>query len=371
MIPLVNLARQHAEVAREIDEALRDVSLRGDFILGRALEEFETAYANYLAVRHCIGVGSGTDALHLILRALGIGRGDEVIVPANTFIATAQAVWCCGAHPVLVDCDEQTATMDPGAVAQAITARTKALVPVHLYGQPADMDRLLAIAREHRLHVVEDAAQAHGAACCGRPCGSMGVAAGFSFYPSKNLGAWGDGGAVTTNDDGLADEIRALRNWGSPIKYVHTRMGFNSRLDTVQAAVLGVKLPHLDRWNRRRNDVAARYHQAFEGRAPRVQIVRRASWTTRHAYHMFVIRVDARERDRIVGAMKDRGIGVGIHYPIPIHQQEAFQPLLKERREFPVTERLASEILSLPMCGGISDAEVDTVIDELRNVLTT
>lgn len=364
MIPLVNLNRQHERLGREIEAAVNDVSRHGDFILGRAVEAFEAAFAAYIGVRHCIGVASGTDALHLILRALGVGQGDEVILPANTFIATAQAVWACGADPVLVDCDGQTATMDPEAVRDAVSARTKALLPVHLYGQPANMDPLLAIARERRIPVVEDAAQAHGGAYCGRRCGSMGVAAGFSFYPSKNLGAWGDGGAVTTDDDGLADEIRVLRNIGSRSKYVHTRMGFNSRLDTLQAAVLGVKLSHLERWNDRRSDIAARYQAAFEPLAPRIGIVRRASWTTRHAHHLFVVRVAG--RDRIAKTLQDRGVGAGVHYPIPIHRQPSMQPLLKDRRELPVTERLSSEVLSLPICGDISDAEVDTVIDEVR-----
>ncbi len=369
MIPLVNLTRQYQQLAPEIDAALKDVCTRGDFILGRALDAFEHAFASYVGARRCIGVASGTDALHLILRALHVGPGDEVILPANTFIATAQAVWCCGADPILVDCDEATATIDPAAVRRAITPRTKVLLPVHLYGQPADMDPLFAIAHEHKLHVVEDAAQAHGAAYRGKPCGSMGVAAAFSFYPAKNLGAYGDGGAIATNDEGLAEEIRELRNWGSNIKYVHPRMGFNSRLDTLQAAVVGVKLPYLEAWNERRNAVAARYREAFEPLAPRVTIIHKAPWTTRHVYHLFVIRVAARARDRVVRTLQDRGVGVGIHYPIAIHQQDAFKPLLKHNQRFPATERLASEIVSLPVCGEITDAEVATVIDEVNRAL--
>jgi dTDP-4-amino-4,6-dideoxygalactose transaminase len=369
MIPLVNVSRQYQQLAPEIDAAMKDVCGRGDFILGRAVTHFERAFAEYVGVRHCIGVASGTDALHLILRALGVGPGDEVILPANTFIATAQAVWCCGADPILVDCDEQTATIDPAAVTRAITSRTKAVMPVHLYGQPADMDALLATAREHGLRIVEDAAQAHGAAYKGRSCGSMAAAAGFSFYPGKNLGAYGDGGAVTTNDDGLAEHLRELRNWGSKVRYVHTRMGFNSRLDTLQAAVLGVKLTHLDAWNARRNAVAARYGEAIDSWRPALPAIRQASWTTRHAYHLFVIRIPNGNRDRVVRAMQARGIGVGIHYPIAIHQQEAFRPLLKAQRDFPVTERLVGEVLSLPICGDIVDAEVATVIDELRRAL--
>ena len=366
-IPLVNLQRQYQHLAPDIDAAIKGVCTRGDFVLGRAVEEFETAFAAYSGARHCIGVASGTDALHLTLRALGIGPGDEVILPANTFIATAQAVWNCGASPVLVDCDLRTATIDTSAVAAAITGRTRAIMPVHLYGQPADMDPLLALARDRHLHVVEDAAQAHGAAYRGRPCGSMGIAAGFSFYPGKNLGAYGDGGAITTNDDGLAQEIRLLRNWGSTVKYVHTRMGFNSRLDTMQAAVLLVKLPHLETWNVRRNDVANVYRAGLAGCAS-LGIIERASWTSKHAYHLFVVRALKGRRDEILKAIQAKGIGAGIHYPIAIHQQEAFKPLLKGTASFPNTEQLASDIFSLPLCGDIRDDEVKTVIDA---VLTT
>lgn len=369
MIPLVNLSRQYETLAPAIDAAIKDVCGRADFILGRAVGQFESAFADFVGARHCIGVASGTDALHLILRALGVGPGDEVILPANTFIATAQAVWCCGAEPVLVDCDAQTATIDPTAVRRAITSRTKVVMPVHLYGQPADMDPLLAVANEHGLEVVEDAAQAHGASYKGKPCGSMGIAAGFSFYPGKNLGAYGDGGAITTNDDGLADNIRELRNWGSTVKYVHSRMGFNSRLDTVQAAILNVKLAHLTAWNARRQSVADRYLAAIESARPPVAAIARAPWTTQHAYHLFVIRIPNRERDRVVRSMQGRGIGVGVHYPIAIHQQQAFAALLKPQCSFPVTERFATEVVSLPICGEITDGEVETVIDELRRAL--
>lgn len=368
-IPLVNLQRQYQHLAPEIDRAIKDVCTRGDFVLGRAVEEFEAAFASTAGARHCIGVASGTDALHLILRALHIGPGDEVILPANTFIATAQAVWCAGATPVLVDCDARTATIDASAVAAAITSRTKALMPVHLYGQPADMDPLLALGRERGLHVIEDAAQAHGAEYRGRRCGSMGIAAGFSFYPGKNLGAYGDGGAITANDETLAGEIRLLRNWGSTVKYVHDSMGFNSRLDTIQAAVLGVKLPHLAAWNERRNVLASRYRQALAGLAPRLRIVEQAPWTSRHAYHLFVVRVAAGERDRLLKALQTRGIGAGIHYPIAIHQQKAFKPLLKSGASFPVTEQMASEVLSLPLCPDLTDDEAQTVVTELLMAL--
>jgi len=368
-IPLVNLARQYERLGPEIDRAIREVCARGDFILGRAVSAFEEAFASYVGVRHCIGVASGADALHLILRALGLGPGDEVIVPANTFIATAQAVWCCGATPVLVDCDERTATIDVAYAAAAVTGRTKAILPVHLYGQPADLDPLLALARANRLHVVEDAAQAHGAAYRNRKCGSLGIAAGFSFYPGKNLGAYGDGGAITTDDDGLAQEIRLLRNLGSAVKYVHARMGFNSRLDTLQAAVLGVKLPYLDASNERRNQLADRYRAAIAAHADRLCVIETASWTSRHAYHLFVVRSLDGQRDRIVRGLQATGIGAGIHYPVAIHQQEAFARLIPPGASFPVTERLGAEIFSLPLCPDLTDEESSIVMDEVGAAL--
>jgi len=368
-IPLVNLARQYQKLAPEIDRAIHDTCTRADFILGRAVTAFESAFAEYLGVRHCVGVASGTDALHLILRALGIGAGDEVILPANTFIATAQAVWCAGAIPVLVDCDEKTATIDVAAVEAAVTSRTRAIVPVHLYGQPADMNPIAALARERGLQIVEDAAQAHGAAYRGRKCGTLGVAAAFSFYPGKNLGAYGDGGAITTNDDGLAEELRLLRNLGSSAKYVHTRMGFNSRLDSIQAAILAVKLPHLDAWNERRRELADRYRSALGGTAARLQPIEHAPWTSRHACHLFVVRSVDGHRDPIVQALLARGIGVGVHYPIPIHQQEGFNREVHGEYSFPVTERLASQIFSLPLCPDLRDDEVDVVLEELGAAL--
>jgi dTDP-4-amino-4,6-dideoxygalactose transaminase len=259
--------------------------------------------------------------------------------------------------------------MDVAAAAAAVTPRTKAIMPVHLYGQPADMDPLLAMARGRGLHVVEDAAQAHGAGSKGRPCGSIGIAAGFSFYPGKNLGAYGDGGAITTNDEGLAEEIRLLRNWGSTVKYVHRRMGFNSRLDTVQAAVLGVKLPRLAAWNERRGELAARYRAALADHADRLAPVECADWTSRHAYHLFVVRSLDGQRDRLVRALQARGIGVGIHYPVAIHQQDAFAPLIPAGASFPVTERLGSEIFSLPLCPDLTDEEAGVVLEELAGVL--
>jgi dTDP-4-amino-4,6-dideoxygalactose transaminase len=368
-IPLVNLQRQYERLGPQIDGALRDVCAHGDFILGRAVGEFEARFADFIGTKHAIGVASGTDALHLILRALRIGAGDEVIVPANTFIATAQAVWCCGATPVLVDCDERTATIDTAAAIRAVTDRTRAILPVHLYGQPADMRPLLECARDRRIQIVEDAAQAHGAEHVDGRCGTLGIAAAFSFYPGKNLGAYGDGGAITTSDDALAAEIRSLRNWGSPEKYVHTRMGFNSRLDTLQAAVLNVKLAQLAEGNHRRRELAARYRAALAPLAGRLAPLVEASWTRTHAYHLFVVRSLDGSRDRIVREMQARQIGVGIHYPIAIHQQAAFQQLRRPSDRFPVTERLAKEIFSLPLCPELREEEADCVVRTLTTLL--
>jgi dTDP-4-amino-4,6-dideoxygalactose transaminase len=368
-IPLVNLARQYQTIAGDIQRAIAEVCSRGDFVLGRPVREFEDAFAQYVGVRHCIGVASGTDALHLIVRALGIGPGDEVILPANTFIATAQAVWCAGAEPVLVDCDPETATIDVAAAASAITERTKALMPVHLYGQPANITPLKRLARDRKLHLIEDAAQAHGAAHADGRCGSLGIAAGFSFYPGKNLGAYGDGGAITTGDDSFAAEVRLLRNWGSTVKYVHDRMGFNSRLDSVQAAVLNVKLPHLDRWNRRRAELAEFYQEALKARSS-LEFIKTAPWTTAHAHHLFVVRIPGGRRDAVLQALQARGIGAGIHYPIAIHQQQGYQRLgFVQRHSLAHTERLGPEILSLPLCGDLTRDEAAIVVDELLAAL--
>lgn len=369
MIPLVDLQRQQADLAPRIEAALRAVCARADFILGAAVQEFEQAFAAYLGVRHVVGVASGTDALHLALRALGVGPGDEVIVPANTFIATALAVTYCGATPVLVDCDLGTALIDASAAEAAVTPRTRAVVPVHLYGQPADVDAILRWAAPRGIHVVEDAAQAHGARYRGRPCGSLGVAAGFSFYPGKNLGANGDGGAVVTSDDRVAAEVRVLRNLGSGEQYVHRTVGYNSRLDTLQAAVLGVKLGHLDGWNETRAKLAARYRDGLADLVDEVEMVDVAPWTTRHAYHLLVVRVLRQERDAVVARLRASGVGAQVHYPIPIHLQDAYRSLGKGPGSFPSAERLAREVLSLPLCPYIGEDRVAAVARRLRDAL--
>lgn len=360
-IPLVNLKAMHDFLGEELNRAIGSVVERGDFILGRDVTEFEQAFAAYCGVKHCIGVASGLDALTLSLKGLGIGPGHEVITAANTFIATALAIHHAGATPVLVDHDPQTYNLDPRRLSAAITSRTKAIMPVHLYGQPADMDSILAIAREHDLVVIEDAAQAHGARYKGRRCGALARAAGFSFYPGKNLGALGDGGAITTDDDELAQWLRSARNYGSMVKYFHKVLGFNSRLDTLQAAVLRVKIPHLDRWNQRRREIATRYREALSN-APTVLPVEREH--VEHVYHLFVIRCG--NRDALLSALQEAGIGAGIHYPLPIHRQVAFGRSCIVPRPPLFTDRCADQILSLPMCPFLSDDQVDAVADIVR-----
>jgi len=367
-IPLVHLKRQYESLQPEINQAMHEVCSQGDFILGKAVQEFENAFASYLGVNHAIGVASGTEALTLILRAMGIGAGDEVIIPANTFVATAFAVTHVGAHVGLTDCDEQTALIDVPKLEVAITEKTKAIIPVHLYGQPADMDPIREIAKRHRIKVIEDACQAHGAEYKGVKCGGLGDAAAFSFYPAKNLGAFGDGGAVVTNDGALAREIRLLRNWGFQEKHVHERIGFNSRLDTIQAAILNVKLPHLDEWNARREFLARAYREHLSNLEGELGFIEVAPNTTKHANHLFVIRVKSKDRNQVLEALLARGVQAGIHYPIPIHMQKPYQ-YLAEKDGFPVTDFLSSEILSLPLSPFLDEEELESVADALRETV--
>ncbi len=312
-------------------------------------------------MQHAVGVDSGTSALELALRAFGIGPGDEVITAANTFIATTLAISYVGAKPVLADVDPETHNVDIACVRDAITPRTKAIIPVHLYGQPADMDPLLALAREHGLIVIEDACQAHGARYKGKRVGSLGNAAAFSFYPAKNLGAYGDGGAVVTNDPKVDERLRMLRNYGSREKYVHEMKGYNRRLDTLHAAVLHAKLKYLDQWNEARRAHAARYEQLLAGSGvvtPQVPSYAEPIW------HLYVIR--SQQRDALRKHLSNRGIATGIHYPIPIHEQEAYRELGYKPGQFPVTEREAQEVLSLPMYAELTDAQIQKVADAIK-----
>ena len=364
-IPLVDLAANHRQVADAIAQGFARVLERTAFIGGAEVAEFEQAFGTFSGVRHCVGVANGTDALELALRALGVGAGDEVILPTNSFVATALAVVRAGATPVLVDCDPDYALIDPEQVAAKIGPRTKAIMPVHLFGQVAPMETLGAIVERAGVPIVEDAAQAQGARRHGRIAGGFGVAAGTSFYPGKNLGAYGDAGAVLTNADALATKIRALRNYGSDVKYSHPETGFNSRLDTLQAVVLSAKLKHLAAWNTARRVAAARYDELLAD----VDGVRGPATLAgnEHVWHLYVVRVA--HRDDVVARLNAAGIGAGIHYPEPIHALGAFRHLGHGPGTFPTAERLAREILSLPLFPEITPAQQEQVVAELRRAL--
>jgi len=357
MIPFVDLKAQLKPIRSQIDAAIGGVLDKTNFILGDPVAEFERSFAQFVGAKHAIGVGTGLDALTLALRAAGVGPGDEVIVPANTYIATALAVSQAGARVVLVDCDADTWEIDPARIPAAITRKTKAIMPVHLYGMAADMDPILKIASRFGLTVIEDAAQAHGARYKGSCCGTFGLAAGFSFYPGKNLGAYGDGGAVVTNDEGIAERVRSLRNYGQKAKYEHVVQGTNSRLDTVQAAILGVKLPCLEGWNRARGAHGRRYRELLQGVGDlRFQAL---DPNSTHIYHLFV--VETAYRDELQRHLKQSGIDTGIHYPSPIHLMPAYAELGYRPESFPVAERLAGRILSLPMYGELGDCQIEEV----------
>ncbi|MDT8303286.1 MAG: DegT/DnrJ/EryC1/StrS family aminotransferase [Sedimentisphaerales bacterium] len=353
-VPFLDLKAPYFELKDVLDAAWHRVMESGWYVLGPEVEAFESEFAEYCGVKYCIGVGNGLDALHLILRAMEIGSGDEVIVPSNTYIATWLAVSYAGAIPVPVEPDECTYNIDPDLIAAAITERTKAILAVHLYGQSADMDPINIIAQRHGLKVIEDAAQAHGALYKRRRAGSLCDAAGFSFYPGKNLGAFGDGGAVTTNDDQLAERIRVLRNYGSQVKYQNDVKGYNSRLDELQAALLRVKLKKLDEWNARRKDVAEQYLKALPGIDDLV-LPFVPEWAD-PVWHLFVVRCP--ERDALQARLQEAGIGTMIHYPIPPHKSAAYTKDLRGI-ELPVAERLAASVLSLPIGPHINSTDVN------------
>jgi dTDP-4-amino-4,6-dideoxygalactose transaminase len=363
IIPFVDLQTQYRALKPEIDAAVTRVLTDGNFILGRQVEEFEQAFAEFVGCQYGVGVGSGLDALRVALAALGIGPGDEVILPANTYIATALAVSAVGARPVLVDCDPQTYNLDTEQIEAAITPRSKALMPVHLTGQAADMDAVMAVAEKHGLLVIEDAAQAHGTLYKGCPCGSFGAAAGFSFYPGKNLGAYGDGGIVTTNDAQLAEKMRRLRNYGQSRKYYHDEQGLNTRLDTVQAAVLQVKLKYLPEWNAARARNAALYREALAGVGD-LRFQQQAPDST-HIYHLFI--VETGRRNALAAHLTAANIQNGIHYPIPVHLQQACQDLGYRAGAFPHSERLAGCMLSLPMFPELSEAQIERSANEIKS----
>ena len=361
-IPFVDLKAQYRSIRGEIDAAIEKVVKNAAFILGPAVSDFEERFAAYVGARHAVGVNSGTSALHLALLAAGIGPGDEVIAPAMTFIATVSASEYTGARPVLVDVDPETYTMAPAEIEAAITTHTQALLPVHLYGQPADMDPILEIGRRRGLVVIEDAAQAHGAGYRGRRCGSIGDLACFSFYPGKNLGAFGEGGAVTTNNDRFANTVRMLRDWGQELKGRHRLRGFNYRMEGIQGAVLGVKLRHLEGWTEARRRVARHYRELLRSVSGFVPPVEREE--VRHVYHVFAVLTN--ERDAVRRRLADAGIATGIHYPLPIHLQPCFTDLGYSPVDFPIAERLARTELSLPIFAELTEDQVVRVIGVLE-----
>jgi len=360
-IPLVDLKAQYASIKPEIDAAMQRVVDNTSFILGKEVSEFEKNFAAFSRVQHCVGTDSGTAALHLALMLCGVQAGDEVITTTHTFVATAEVISLIGARPVFVDIDPRTYNISPAAIERAITPRTRAILPVHLYGQPAEMDAILAIARKNNLRVIEDAAQAHGAEYRGQRAGTMGDIACFSFYPGKNLGAYGDAGALVTNDDALDARARMLRDHGRLSKYEHQIVGYGYRLDALQAAILGAKLPHLDAWNARRRAIADYY----------TELLTNTDLTLPYApphitpiYHLYVVR--SKQRDALQKHLKARGIETGIHYPIPLHLQPVYENLGGTRGDFPIAEQAANEVLSLPMYPELTDAQVEQVVEAVR-----
>ena len=364
-VPFVDLQAQYRSIASEVTDAMMRAVEHGNYILGDDVRLFEEDFAKYIGTSDAVAVGSGLDALELALRAYDVGPGHEVITAANTFIATVLAIMATGARPVLVDVDQETYNIDPAAIEAAITSKTKAIMPVHLYGQPADMQPILELAREHGLIVIEDAAQAHGAWYDGCRAGALGHAAGFSFYPAKNLGAYGDGGMVVTNEAATAEKIRRLRNYGQRVKYEHPTIGTNSRLDTIQAAILRVKLRHLDGWNSARREHAASYNALLAGIPI---ILPKTAQKCTHVYHLYVIQVD--RRNEMQELLTARGIGTGIHYPIPIHRQGACASLGYRKGDFPVTENAAARILSLPMYPELTIEQCEFVAETLRQAIS-
>ncbi|MEA5581629.1 DegT/DnrJ/EryC1/StrS family aminotransferase [Nodularia harveyana UHCC-0300] len=372
-IPFVDLHLQHESIQKQLQQAIQDVLAQGDFILGKALSNFEAAFAAASGTKYGVGVASGTDAIALGLQACNIGPGDQVILPANTFVATLIGVLAAGAEPVLVDCDPQTALIDLEAAAKAITPKTKAIIPVHLYGQMVSPQQLLDFAETYKLLIFEDAAQAHLAAREGYSAGSVGIGAAFSFYPSKNLGAFGDGGMLLTRDSDVAEKMKRLRNYGASQKYFHVEMGTNSRLDTLQAAVLLTKLPHLPEWNSDRLNIAQQYDLALAPLADAGIIPVENQSSNGHVYHLYVIKIDhtcVLERQQIQDKLTALGIQTGIHYPIPCHLQPAFKHLGYKPGDFPQAEKLSEQILSLPMYPGLKHNQIQEVVAAITSSLS-
>ena len=373
-VPFLDLKIQYKSIKQEVDPAIQKVIDNTAFILGESVSNFEKAFAEAHNVKYCLGTSSGTDANHLVLWSLGIKSGDEVIIPANTFIATAWGVTLCGAKPVFVDCHPESYNLDPAKVEAAITPKTKAIVAVHLYGQPADMNKLQEIADRHNLFLVEDAAQSHLAEYESKKIGTLSSASSFSFYPGKNLGAYGEAGAVVTNDDNLYNVLKMMREHGQSKKYYHDTFGHNYRMEGIQGAVLGVKLKHLDKWTDGRRNVAAKYRELLKD-IEQIQLPKEMS-NVKHVYHLFVIQVKGdeknreEERNKLQQFLTENGVATGLHYAIPLHQQKCFQDLGYKKGDFPVTEQLAESGLSLPMFPELTDEQISYVTDKIKEYFT-
>ena len=361
-IPFIDFKKLHEPIKEETNTAIQNVINNNAFILGKAVTDFENDFAKAHGVKHCIGVSSGTDANHLALWALDIKEGDEIIIPANTFIATAWGATLCGATPVFVDCESGSYNLDPKKIEEKITPKTKAIVAVHLYGQPADMDEIRKVADKHNLILIEDAAQSHIAEYKGKRIGGLSKAASFSFYPGKNLGAFGEGGAVTTNDDDLAQKIRMLRDHGSMKKYYHEYYGHNYRMEGIQGAVLGVKLKYLEDWTNKRRHAAKKYNEHLK-EVKQIKLPEEMDYAN-HVYHLFVIQTP--ERDKLQKFLNENEVSSGLHYPIPLHLQKCFEHLGYRKGDFPETEKLADECLSLPMFPDLTDEQIEFACDKIR-----
>lgn len=365
MVPLIDLKIQHRSIASEVEAAIKNVCDNTAFILSDEMKAFESEFAAYCGAKHGIGVANGTEALFLALKALGVGPGDEVIVPANTFIATAAAVSHAGGTPVFVDIDAETYCIDPAKISGAITPKTKAIMPVHLYGHPADMDAIMSIARSNGLKVVEDCAQAHGTQYRGKQVGSIGDAAGFSFYPSKTLGAYGDAGIVLTNSDEVCEQVKLLRDNGRTSWYEHAIIGYNMRLDGIQAAILRVKMKYLDKWVEGRRAHAAQYAELLSDVTGLTLPVEKTY--AKHSYYVYVVRAD--NRDDVMAQLKEKGCGCGIHYPVPLHLQPAYSSLGGKVGDHPVAESYAKQIISIPMFPELTPDQVSEAASIIRDVI--
>lgn len=359
-IPLVDLSRQYKDIQKEVDKAIEGVLKSTHFILGEECSEFEREYASFCKVKYAVGVGNGLAALELGMRAIGIGAGDEVLTPANSFIASSSSISFTGAKPVLVDCEEETFNIDVAKAEKAITKRTKAIMPVHLYGQLANMEEVLKLAKKYNLLIIEDACQAHGASFKGKKAGSFGDVAAFSFYPGKNLGGYGDGGIVVTNKANIARKITRMRNYGQKEKYNHIYLAWNSRLDTLQAAILRVKLKYLDKWNAKRLEYAKLYNKLLKD-LPVIPPKTHADYI--HVFHLYVVKV--KERNRLAKYLDSKGVKTGLHYPIPIHLQKAYSDLGYKKGDFPITEKLAEQTLTLPLFSEMTEKEIRFVAQQI------